>query len=335
MKYVVSIILGLAGLVYGHGDHAHSETKAGHMGNAEFHYYMEPNWGRDSGEFMGPMHGGVVVDKRGLVYVSTDGPESMYVFSPEGELLKKMAKEARGIHHMLIREENGQEFIYGAQLNAFNERIERMVKLNLDGEIVFQIPNEKTGEVPQGFNGMSGVAVAPNGDIFCSLGYGGDVVHKFDAEGRWLKTIGGKGSGVGEFKVPHTMAIDPRFGEARLLVCDRENGRLQHFDLDGNFIQIYKSGLRRPGTVVVFGDLIAVAELRGRISILNKAGDIVAELGDKENKHQWAKLDTKPHELKQGSFASPHGLAIDSAGNFYVQEWSRVGRISKLKKLSK
>ncbi|MEO8441955.1 MAG: 6-bladed beta-propeller [Betaproteobacteria bacterium] len=49
--------------------------------------------------------------------------------------------------------------------------------------------------------------------------------------GKFIKTWGKKGSGPGEFDMPHGLAID---SSGRLFVADRGNSRIQIFDLDGN-----------------------------------------------------------------------------------------------------
>ena len=87
--------------------------------------------------------------------------------------------------------------------------------------------------MPGGWNGLTGVTVAPDGAVFASMGYGSQLIHKFDASGKLLKTFGGKGEGDGRFNTSHGLAIDTRFGEPRLLVADRENRRLCHLDLEG------------------------------------------------------------------------------------------------------
>ena len=132
---------------------------------------------------------------------------------------------------------------------------------------------------------------------------------------------------------PHTLSIDSRFAEPRLLVCDRENRRLQHFSLDGKFIGVHATGLNRPCAVSFHGDYVAVAELEARVTILDKAGKVVAHLGANDNKAQWAKFGVKPEDQRVGIFSAPHGLSYDKAGNLYVQDWNVAGRVTKLEKL--
>jgi DNA-binding beta-propeller fold protein YncE len=52
-------------------------------------------------------------------------------------------------------------------------------------------------------------------------------------DGRFIKAWGRRGSGPGEFNLPHTLVIDSR---GRLLVGDRSNNRIQIFDQDGAYL---------------------------------------------------------------------------------------------------
>ena len=71
------------------------------------------------------------------------------------------------------------------------------------------------------FNGMADLAVAKNGDFFVADGEGPNTrVVKFHKDGQFVKWWGGKGSGPGQFNVPHTIAID---GKGLLYVGDRSN----------------------------------------------------------------------------------------------------------------
>ncbi len=54
-------------------------------------------------------------------------------------------------------------------------------------------------------------SIAPNGDIFVADGHGGDTnarIVKFDKDGKFIKTWGKKGTGPGEFDIPHALAMD-------------------------------------------------------------------------------------------------------------------------------
>src|SRR5204863_9197988 len=79
------------------------------------------------GQSLGPCHGGVVIDKAGNIYVSTDTKRGMVVFTPAGKFLR--ATGPTGIHGLEVREENGTEYIYAARPNDH-----QVIKLKLNGE---------------------------------------------------------------------------------------------------------------------------------------------------------------------------------------------------------
>jgi DNA-binding beta-propeller fold protein YncE len=297
-------------------------------------YEAVPHWGElPDGKIIGPTHGGVVVDDQsGLIYVSTDSELSVLVYQPDGKFLKAIAPECQGFHAMAIRQEEGRAVIYGAQLNG-NKPPQRICKIDTEGKILLEIPNAATGEVPDGWKGLTAVTVAPDGSIFASMGYGSNRIHKFAADGKLLKSFGGKGADEKQFNTPHGLAIDSRFGEPRLLVVDREKRRLVHLDLEGGWIGVHASNLRRPCAASILGDMVAVAELEARVTILDKTGTPVSFLGDNPNKAQWAKFPIEPKDMQLGIFTAPHGLSFDKDGNLYVQDWNKTGRVTKLRKL--
>lgn len=296
-------------------------------------YETVPSWGNIPEKLtLGSTHGSAVVDKEGLIYVSTDSANGFYVFKPDGTLVRTMAPEFSGVHGMLIREENGQEFIYAAHLKGA-----QIVKLTLDGKALLKIPYpEQANLYPQGKGYKpTAVAVGPDGSIFAADGYGLSVIHKFDSTGKYIKTFGKKGKADGEFQACHGITLDTRSGKPLLLVCDRENRRLQHFDLDGNFVAVITTGLRRPCAASILGDNVAIAELESRVAILDKDNKVISVLGDNPDKGQWAKFDVPVAAWKEGIFTAPHGLTYDKEGNLYVQDWNKTGRLTKLVKTSK
>lgn len=104
-------------------------------GTTPWAYASVPNWGMpDRGNFPGPTHGGVAIGKDALIYASTDNEKGILVFRPDGTLVKTIAPECRGCHSLILREENGKEYLYAAHLLG-----NRAVKLTTDGKIVWTI----------------------------------------------------------------------------------------------------------------------------------------------------------------------------------------------------
>ncbi len=335
MRYIIPFLI--SPLLFAHPEPGtlpgNDPQSAVRTGNGSWTFEAVPHWGElPDGKIIGPTHGGVVVDdESGLIYVSTDSEMSVLVYQPDGKLLRTIAPECRGFHAMAIRKEDGKTVIYGAQLNG-NKPPQRVCKIDTEGKILLEIPNATTGEIPGTWKGLTAVTVAPDGSIFAATGYGANIVHKFDATGKLLKSFGSKGMEEQQFDTPHGLAIDTRFGAPRLLVADRAKNRLVHFDLEGTWIGVHASNLRLPCAVSILGDEVAVAELKARVTILDKTGTPVAFLGDNPNKAQWANFKVTPQDQKLGIFTAPHGLSFDKVGNLYVQDWNVSGRVTKLTK---
>ena len=295
-------------------------------GNGEHRYETVPGWGATpDGSNLGPTHGGVAISKSGDVYVSTDGPHAIAVFSADGVFQRTIAPDCVGVHSLTIREENGVEYLYGAHLKA-----QRVVKLTLDGELVMEIKDTSEQPIPETFKGLTAVAVAPDGRIIAAVGYGSNIIHVFSAEGDLLHSFGSKGTELEQFRAAHGVAIDTRFDEPLLIIADRENRRLKHYDFSGKLMGVHSISLRRPCAISFWGDLCAVAELEGRVTILDKTGTPIAFLGDQPDRDQWANFKALPSETPANLFTAPHGLSYDAEGNLYVQDWNQSGRITKL-----
>ncbi|MEM9159560.1 MAG: 6-bladed beta-propeller [Verrucomicrobiota bacterium] len=333
MKNTISALVAFsltATLAFSHPNHdgkpGKAPTTATQTGNGIHTYMTVPHWGDiPDGKPLGPTHGGVAVSKAGDVYVSTSSDRAICVFSPEGKFLKSIAPDCTDVHSLSIHQENGSEYLYGAHKNG-----QRIVKLTLDGALVLEIKDTESQPIPGTLKGLTAVTVAPDGRIFAAVGYGSNQIHVFDQSGKLLQSFGSKGKELEEFHTCHGLAIDTRFDETRLLVVDRENRRLTHYDLSGKLIGVHSTHLRRPCAVSFHGEFVAVAELQGRVTIVNKSGAPVAFLGDNPNQDQWAKFKTLPADIPEGIFTAPHGLSYDADANLYVQDWNQTGRITKL-----
>jgi len=107
-------------------------------------------------------------------------------------------------------------------------------KMNQQGRVIMQLGTKGvSGAGHNTFNLPTDVAFAPNGDIYVSDGYANERVVKYSPEGKYLLEWGRRGSGPGEFTLPHNLAVD---GMGRVYVTDRENRRIQVFDSTGKFL---------------------------------------------------------------------------------------------------
>jgi DNA-binding beta-propeller fold protein YncE len=293
---------------------------------ADLKWSIVPNYfdAKPDNQMLGPCHGGAVIDKAGNIYVTTDTERGMVVFSPQGKFLRAVGPTR--IHGLELREENGVEHIYAARPQEHE-----VVKLKLDGEQEWAIHfPEEAGIYKEAkkFNPCA-VTVAPDNSIFVADGYGENYVLKFDKDRKFVKAFGGPGTEEGKFKTCHGIALDTRQGQPLLFVCNRNNNRVEYWDLDGKFVKVIQKDLRMPAAVHIRGDYALIPELQGRVTVLNKDGTIAAQLGDNPNEKQRANFALAQDQWQDGICNSPHGGSIDVEGNLIVTEWSKFGHLHK------
>lgn len=178
-----------------------------------------------------------------------------------------------------------------------------------------------------------------NGDIWVADGYGKSLVHRYNQNGEYLRSIDGS-RGAGRFDCPHSLWIDPRSGTPELLVADRANGRVQVFDMEGDYIRtIGADYFDRPTVFANYGENLLVGELNARITVVGPNDELVGYIGDNTpvseepawpNEPDSAGIPQRTSRLVEGLFNSPHGVTSDDAGNIYVTEWLIGGRYTKL-----
>lgn len=283
--------------------------------------FFDSNPGNQS---LGPCHGGAVIDKAGNIYVSTDTPRGIVVFSPAGKFLRAVGPTR--LHAMEIREEKGVEYLYGARPSDH-----QVVKLTLDGAPQWTLEYPKDPGIYTNADGFKpcAVTVGPDDSIFVADGYGANYILKFDKDRKFVKAFGGPGKEEGKFNTCHGIALDRRLAQPLLFVCNRNNNRVEYWDLEGQFVRVIRKDLRMPAAVHIRGDYALIPELEGRVTVLDKDGNIVAQLGDNPVVAQRANFGLPPDQWKDGICNSPHGGSIDRDGNLIVTEWSKFGHLHK------
>lgn len=174
------------------------------------------------------------------------------------------------------------------------------------------------------FNAPTNIAFGPTGDLYVTDGYRNTRVHRFNTRGELVSSFGGPGNGPGQFNLPHGIAVTK---DGRVLVADRENDRVQVFDLEGKHLAIWSDVLRPTNIDVDRAGRIYVAELwrrvgqdsyvhgpttvdkPGRVSIFDNEGKLISRFGDSSERRN-----------EPGYFVAPHDVCVDSRGDLYVAE---------------
>ena len=279
------------------------------------------------GSHHGPSHGGAAVDKAGNYYISTDTEKGILVFGKDGKY--KRCFGPSNMHGIFLARERDGEYIYGA-----NPGKHEVIKLKTDGKVSWTMgyPTESGIYTNAGEFNPTNMVSMPDGTIFVADGYGKNYIHKYDKNRKYIKSFGGPGGNPaedGKFNRCHGLAVDLRGKKPGLIVCNRESGKVESWDADGNLIKVLQRHLRMPAAAHVYGDYVAVAELQGRVTILGKDGSVVAYLGDNPNESQRANYGLDPSMWTTGIINSGHGVVIDHDGNVIVSEWTQFGRIHK------
>jgi len=305
-------------------------------GNGEWTYRVVADWGRlPAGTNFGGTHGGIATDNAGRVYVSTQSETGVLVYSPEGALLKTIAGEYPEIHSIVHADENGVEYFYCTVQKGTPKENWLFVKMKTDGTVVQKItaPPEAGFKSPNEWK-LTAALPAPDGSIFIANGYGDSRLFRFDSQGNYKTSYAGKGHTDGLFDCNHGMSVDTRYDQPLLLICDRENRRLCHFDFDGKFVRTVTEHLRRPCQISFHGDYAVISELEGRATILDKDNVPVAFLGDNPQKAQWANYKVAPADIPASDFSAAHGCFFDRDANIYVSDWNSTGRVTKLARVT-
>lgn len=277
-------------------------------------YQLDTAWGKlPPGVTAWGVVPAVTVDSQDRVYVHRRGTPSVVVYSRTGELLSTWGDQfAAGAHGLGVHREADGEYLY---FTDFARHC--IVKCTLDGRELWTLGEPgRVGDPGKPFNKPTDIAFTPEGDFYVSDGYGNRRIHHFDPQLKLITSWGEQGSGPGQFTLVHHVLYDTRNGKRRLLVCDRENMRLQVLTPEGKYVTEI-GGFRRPNSLWVDGEgYMYVAELLGRVSILNPQDEVIARIGGED--------DPDPSRLKK-----PHYVWGDSHGDIYVAEVEDGARIQK------
>jgi hypothetical protein len=282
---------------------------------------------------VGDSHGDIAVSPTGEIYISVQGGDhaGIQVYSADGHYLRNVPGAPTDLHGFIItRGRDGKPYIFGVSRLA-----QQIVQIALDGRKVLTIPATSVPDQCQNHEAgkpatnLTGIAVAPNGDLYVTDGYGLDFIHRFDRRGKYITSFGGKGA-PWNFDTCHKIAIDTRFTPVRLLCTDRRHNRLVHMDLDGHVLGTFAENLRLPSALAIHGNELAVAELSGRVTVLGRDGQVLATVGENNNASEISTNKAAPETWRDGFFYAPHGITYDAAGNLLVCEFNQWGRISRL-----
>ncbi|MBI4475109.1 MAG: 6-bladed beta-propeller [Acidobacteria bacterium] len=172
----------------------------------------------------------VAADKNGLIYLLQRGDKAdpVVVVNREGKVVRSWGKGMYTMPHAIRIDPQGNVWTTDAASSM-------VYKFSPEGRKLMQI---EVGGQPtpcrNNFCSTTDVAFAPNGNIFISDGYANARVLEYTPDGKKVREWGAAGNGPGQFRLPHSIQVDEN---GIVYVADRENGRVQLFDMQGKFLR--------------------------------------------------------------------------------------------------
>jgi sugar lactone lactonase YvrE len=249
----------------------------------------------------------VAFDSHGHLYVLTRGPQPIMEFDADGTFVRAFGEGLFARTHGLYID---------AEDNIWVTDVREQIVIEFDpaGEVLMTLGTRgEAGDWDEAagshrFNEPNDLVVAPSGEIFVVEGHmpgdrGDARVLKFAADGTFIKSWGGKGTGPGQFQVAHGIALD---ANGLLWVMDRENSRIEIFDQDGAFVrEIAYAGLPC-GVDIGERNVFMVNGFTGQVLKLDLEGNVLAAMGQP---------GTNP-----GEFGEAHYIAVSPRGELYVSD---------------
>ncbi len=259
-------------------------------------YVLDPNWPQPlpDGIEWGQVPN-VTIDQDGFIYAFHRAEPPVLKFDSDGKLVDTFGSEWIATPHGFRAAPDGSLWATDYNRQTGNA----VTKFDTEGNILLRLGTRGfRGTLPNTFDGPADSAVAANGDIFVADGHWNNRIVKFSKEGRYLMEWGHKGTGPGEFDLPHTIVIDSR---GRVLVGDRSNHRIQIFDQQGTYITEWDQFGWPSGMFIDQNDILYVADYQSKRGVTYGSAEDGTVMG-----------------FISGS--EPEGVVVDADGNVYTGE---------------
>ncbi len=304
------------------------------LGHGDFTYKVQMDWGNLDGSAtpVNDCHE-MVQDSQGrIVLLTNETKNNIIIYDKSGKLLDKWSNNYRGAHGLTLWNEGGEDFLFITDLASH-----KVYKTTMSGKVVMQLdyPEASGLYLKENQYFPTETAIAPNGDIYITDGYGLQYVFQYDAKGNLKHVFGGLGSDVSQFSerwTAHGVCIDARANDSdpTLLIADRNGNQFKRFSMAGEYlstISIPGAFVSRP---VIKGNNLYTAVLNsehpwsvsdsGFVSILDENDRIVSNPAANAPNYVDGKLERLHQTAKV--FRHPHDVCIDDEENLYVAQWN-------------
>jgi hypothetical protein len=188
---------------------------------------------------------GIATNSKGHIFVYTrSGDTRLFEFDQNGNYVREIGQGVYGLEFAHAVRVDREDNIW-----TVDEGTNMVIKFNPEGRVVMVLgrrPEPVAGAFDSTqpaappekykFGRPTDVTWDAQGNIFISDGYVNSRVVKYDKNGRFLKSVGTRGSEPSQLNTPHSITSD---AQGNIYVADRGNARVQVFDNDLNLKTIY------------------------------------------------------------------------------------------------
>ncbi|NWZ93336.1 NHLC3 protein, partial [Nesospiza acunhae] len=266
-------------------------------------YKLDIGWPKAPEYFTGQTFCVAVDSLHGLVYVGQRGDNvpKVLVFSEEGYFLHSWNDTVEMPHGIFVwnTATGSSVWITDVGTGKYGHTVKQYSPLGKLLQVLGTPGNAGSSLIPLQFDQPADIFVEETGEIYVVDGDGGmnNRLLKLSDDYKELWLTGTNGSGIGQFKIPHSVTVDA-FG--RVWVADRGNKRIQVFDkVTGEWLGSWNGCFSEDGpySVRFTADYkyLIVAQLNiNRLAIL--VAPPVGSIGDCAIVHSVQLADeTKPH----------------------------------------
>lgn len=273
------------------------------LGTGMYTYTLVENWAKlPPGQTLA-MVSAIATDSQDRVYAFQRKDPPILIFDREGNLQSSWGNGAFVFAHGFYIE---NDIVYLTDRDTSicmvytldGKPIQMLGRHGQHSDTGCENPGDLVPRAAGPFNYPAELVPSPSGDLYVADGYRNSRVHRFSSEGELKQSWGEPGkTDPNNFHLPHSLLID----NDRVIVCDRENHRIQVFSLDGQFQEIWND-IQRPMDISRDRNsnfVVSEGQVDGsaRISILDNSGGVLA------------RFDCR---------GSGHGSWIDSRGDIYL-----------------
>ena len=183
---------------------------------------------------------GVARNSKGHVFIFTrSGDSRLFQFDQNGNFVREIGQGLYGFEMAHAVRVDAQDNIW-----TVDEGTNMVVKFSPEGRVLMTMGRrpEAVGGVeatpvqaqappaePYRFNRPADITWDPQGNIYVADGYINSRVAKYDKNGRFVKSVGTRGTEPYQLNIPHSITAD---ANGNIYVADRQNRRIQVFNSD-------------------------------------------------------------------------------------------------------